>query len=61
MLTQDCVTPRVLAGDGSHMGLWCSVVIHVVALALTVSANMIFFFNTGDKASDLLMGCANTA
>lgn len=40
------------------MGLWTSVVIHVVALALTITANVLFFVNSGKTAADLLMGWA---
>ena len=45
-----------LTGDGSHMNLWTSVVLHVAALAFNMAANIIFFVNSGETAADLLMG-----
>ena len=47
-----------LTGDGAHMTLWTSVLIHVAALVLNMTANILFFVNSGDTAADLLMGWA---
>lgn len=47
-----------LTGDGKHMTLWFSVVLHVIAIGLNLAANVAFFVNSSDTASDLLMGWA---
>lgn len=52
------LAPSYLTGDGSHMGLWVSVVVHLAALALNVVANFLFFVNSGDGANNLLIGWA---
>lgn len=52
------LAPSFLTGDGKHMTLWASVVLHVIALGLNLAANIAFFVNSGDTASDLLMGWA---
>jgi hypothetical protein len=48
------LAPSLLTGDGSHMGLWTSVVIHVVALALNMSANIVFFTSSHAPGMDLV-------
>ena len=48
------LAPSFLTGNGSHMVLWCSVVIHVMALILNITANVLFFAKSGDTAGDLL-------
>lgn len=51
------LAPSFLTGNGSHMVLWTSVVLHVIALSLTVSANAIYF--AGDHTNlDILQGWA---
>lgn len=50
------LAPSVLTGDGSHMNLWVSVVLHVAALALTITANSLFFANYGSTASHISIG-----
>lgn len=50
--------PSVLTGDGSHMNLWISVVLHVVALALTITANALFFSDANDSTKRLYIGWA---
>ena len=52
------LAPSFLTGNGSHMVLWTSVVIHVIALVLNLAANCIFFVNSGETASDMFMGWA---
>tara|TARA_B110000971_G_scaffold221687_1_gene269912 strand:- start:2198 stop:2716 length:519 start_codon:yes stop_codon:yes gene_type:complete len=52
------LAPSFLTGNGSHVGLWTSVVIHVAALALTVTANALFFHKSGDNARDIYVGWA---
>jgi hypothetical protein len=52
------LAPSFLTGDGSHMGLWVSVVIHVAALTLTITANSLFFANSGSTASHISIGWA---
>jgi len=52
------LAPSVLTGDGSHVGLWTSVVLHFAALALTVTANALFFANSGSTASHISIGWA---
>lgn len=52
------LAPSFLTGDGSHMTLWTSVVIHIIAVALNFTANIAFFVNSGETAADLLMGWA---
>ena len=52
------LAPSVLTGDGTHMSLWTSVVIHVAALALTITANSLFFANSGSTASHVSIGWA---
>ena len=52
------LAPSFLTGNGTHMGLWTSIVIHVAALALNLTANTIFFVNSGETAKDIYMGWA---
>tara|TARA_B110000858_G_scaffold89560_1_gene103515 strand:+ start:1180 stop:1629 length:450 start_codon:yes stop_codon:yes gene_type:complete len=52
------LAPSFLTGDGSHAMLWTSVLIHVVALVLNITANASFFVNSHDTAGDLLKGWA---
>ena len=47
-----------LTGDGKHITLWFSVVLHVLALGLNLAANVAFFVNGADAAFDLLIGWA---
>ena len=53
-----------LTGDGSHMVLWTSVALHVIALVLNVTANSVFISNydargvmLGWALSSLIMHC----
>ena len=48
------LAPSFLTGNGSHMVLWTSVVIHVMALVFNIAANVLFFAKSGDTAADLL-------
>lgn len=41
------LAPSMLTGDGSHANLWTSVVLHVAALVLTITANSIFIGDGG--------------
>jgi hypothetical protein len=51
------LAPSFLTGSGSHLVLWTSIVLHVVALVLTISANAVYF--ASDRTSvDLFMGWA---
>ena len=50
------LVPSVLTGDGSHMNLWVSVLLHVAALVLTITANSIFFAKSGSTASHISIG-----
>lgn len=52
------LAPSYLTGDGSHMTLWTSVLLHVIALGVNLIANIAFFVNSADTAADLLMGWA---
>ena len=52
------LAPSFLTGDGSHMGLWVSVAIHLVALALTVTSNIVFFTADRSEGLDLVWGWA---
>lgn len=52
------LAPSLLTGDGSQMGLWTAVVIHVAALALTITANSLFFAADRSKGADLAWGWA---
>lgn len=47
------LAPSLLTGDSSHMTLWTSIVIHVVALALTIAANVVFFTHERSEGLDL--------
>jgi hypothetical protein len=44
----------MLTGDGSHMGFWTAVVLHVAALALNITCNIIFFTASHSDGQDLL-------
>ena len=48
------LAPSLLSGDGSHMALWTSVLIHVTALALNLAANCIFFTASRSTGADLI-------
>jgi hypothetical protein len=48
------LAPSFLTGNGSHMVLWTSIILHVAALALNLTANIAFFINSGETAADLL-------
>jgi hypothetical protein len=50
------LAPSFLTGNGSHLNLWVSVVIHVAALALTITANAIFMSADRSQGLDLLWG-----
>ena len=52
------LAPSFLTGDGKHMTLWFSITLHVIALALNLTANIAFFVNSSDVAIDVLMGWA---
>ena len=47
------LAPSLLTGDGSHMALWTSVVIHVAALALNMAANIVFMTASHSTGMDL--------
>ena len=47
------LAPSLLTGDGSHMSFWCSFVLHVVALCLNISANLVFFTSSQSTNADL--------
>ena len=49
------LAPSYLTGDGSHMTLWTSILLHVIAVCLNMTANIAFMINSGETASDLLM------
>ena len=55
------LAPSFLTGNGSHMVLWTSVILHVAALALNMTANIAFFVNSGDTASNILLGWGITS
>jgi hypothetical protein len=48
------LAPSMLTGDGSHMGFWTAVVLHVAALALNITCNIIFFTASHSDGQDLL-------
>lgn len=48
------LAPSLLTGDGSHMALWSSVLIHVTALALNLAANIVFFTSSHAPGMDLV-------
>jgi len=52
------LAPSFLTGNGSHMVLWTSVVIHVAALCLTITANALFFAADRSQGADLAWGWA---
>jgi hypothetical protein len=52
------LAPSFLTGNGSHLVLWVSVIIHIIAVGLNTAANIAFFVNSGDTAADVLMGWA---
>lgn len=52
------LAPSFLTGNGSHMTLWTSIILHVAALALNLTANITFFVQSGETAASLLMGWA---
>ena len=47
------LAPSLLTGDGSHMTFWTSIVLHVAALALNLSANIVFFTADHSEGMDL--------
>ena len=47
------LAPSFLTGNGSHVALWTSVLIHVVALAFNTAANLLFFV-ASDSSSDFM-------
>jgi hypothetical protein len=55
------LAPSFLTGTGSHMTLWTSVILHVAALALNLTANITFFINSTDATADLLWTWALTS
>lgn len=55
------LVPSFLTGDGSHAMLWTSVLLHVVALAINITANAAYFINSHDTSGDLLKGWAYTS
>lgn len=52
------LAPSLLTGDGSHMTFWTSIVIHVAALALNLSANIVFFTADHSEGADLVWSWA---
>jgi hypothetical protein len=52
------LAPSLLTGDGSHMTFWTAVVIHVAALALNLSANIVFMMASHSDGADLLWAWA---
>jgi len=56
------LAPSFLTGNGSHMVLWTSVVIHLLALALNMTANIMFLVNIDSAMTlDLWTGWAVTS
>ena len=53
------LAPSYLTGDGSHMTLWTSILLHVIAVCLNLVANISFFVNSSATAADLLMVSTN--
>lgn len=52
------LAPSFLTGNGSHVGLWTAIILHVAALALTITANALFFAADRSTGLDLLWGWA---
>lgn len=52
------LAPSLLTGDGSHMAFWVAMVIHVAALALNLSANIVYMADTHVDGADLLFSWA---
>ena len=50
------LAPSFLTGTGTHLNLWCSVLIHVAAIATNLAANISFTVNSYDNSGDLLKG-----
>jgi hypothetical protein len=52
------LSPSFLSGDGKHLTLWLSIVLHVVALGLNMAANIAFFVNSSETEADIIIGWA---
>jgi hypothetical protein len=52
------LAPSFLTGTGMHSHLWCSLLIHIAALATNLAANVAFMVNSYDNSTDLLKGWA---
>lgn len=52
------LAPSFLTGNGSHLCLWVSILIHVAALATNMAANIAFIVNSYDNSGDILKGWA---
>lgn len=55
------LAPSLLTGDGTHMTFWYNVVLHVAAMALNLSANIVYFTSTHTDGADLLFAWALTS
>ncbi len=52
------LAPSLLTGNGSHMVLWTSILLHLAALGLTLAANIVYFVEDRNTSLDLLKGWA---
>ena len=52
------LAPSLLTGNGSHLVLWVSVVLHLAALGCTIAANTLFFMESSSATKDLYLGWA---
>lgn len=52
------LAPSFLTGNGAHMTLWTSVLLHVIAVAANLTANIAFFIDATKTSTDALMGWA---
>jgi len=48
------LAPSFLSGNGSHMALWTSILIHVVALAINMAANIVLLTADHAEGRDIL-------
>lgn len=52
------LAPSFLTGNGAHMTLWTSVLLHVIAVAANLTANITLFIDSSKTSTDALMGWA---
>lgn len=55
------LAPSFLTGNGSHMVLWASVLLHVAALVLNITANSLFFTESTESTPEIWTGWAVTS